>query len=619
MGFERATAHVSADPISFASGRPARVDGYLPIRDYAVIGDGHTAALVGIDGSVDWLCLPSFDGPFVFGALVDADRGGQFALAPVAPYEVSRRYLPDTNVLETVFQTTDGSVRLTDALVLQRDDRPVRELVRRVEAVNGEVPMAWRVAPRFDHTRRPALIDHRPQGIVAARDGAAIVLQTWDAGLPQVSEDAICARFTLAAGDVALLVASAISIADGSLPSATRAELEDRLEETIHQWQDWTRTSPYKGPWRDAVARSGLVLRLLVHAPTGAIVAAPTTGLPERLGGSRNWDYRFSWLRDSSFAIDALMRLGDAEAAGRYLNWVMAASAEHHPRLHPFYRLDGTANIGQESLDVAGYRGSRPVLRGNGAVDQRQLGNYGDLFQAATLYSDRGNTFDEHTQMRLAGIANYVCEAWVERDSGIWELGARRHYTASKMQCWIALDRAMKLAGTGRLPTGHSDRWREAASRIHAFIEERCWSANLGAYARSADSEELDAGVLVGVFMDYEPSDRQRLHQTVDRLHERLGAGPLLYRYSGMSDTEGTFLACAFWMVHALVRLERLDEAQGMMDELVGLANDVGLYSEEMAADGREMLGNFPQALTHLALINAAVTYAEARRHAVRA
>ena len=292
----------------------------------------------------------------------------------------------------------------------------------------------------------------------------------------------------------------------------------------------------------------------------------------------------------------------------------MAASAEQHPRLHPFYRLDGSSGIAQKQLELAGYRGSRPVLQGNGAVNQRQLGNYGDLFQAATLYADRGFDFDEKTGARLAGIADYVCEAWVERDSGIWELGTRRHYTASKMQCWIALARALKLAGEGKVPGGHEDRWRETAACIRDFVEERCWSDELGAYARSADGDELDAGVLVGVFMDYETSDRQRFHQTVDRLRERLGVGPLLFRYTGMSDTEGTFLACAFWIVHALIRLERLDEAQTLMDELVGLANDVGLYSEEMAADDREMLGNFPQALTHLALINAAVTYVEARR-----
>lgn len=502
---------------------------------------------------------------------------------------------------------------MTDALALQRDDRPVRELVRRIEGVDGQVTMAWRVAPRFEHTHRPARIDRHGDGFVARRDGDAVVLQTWEAGEPRIADGAIDAEFTLSAGSLALLVVSAIAISEGPLPCATRADVDARFDETIRQWQAWSDSSPYDGPWQDAVSRSGLVLKMLVHAPTGAIVAAPTTGLPETLGGSRNWDYRFCWLRDSSFAVDALMRLGDEEAAGRFFAWVMSASAAHHPRLHPFYRLDGSADIGQQPLDVAGYRGSRPVLHGNGAVNQRQLGNYGDLFQAATLYADRGFDFDDNTRARLAGIADYVCEAWVERDSGIWELGTRRHYTASKMQCWIALDRALKLSGEGKIPGGHAERWREAAGRIRDFVEERCWSEELGAYARSADGNELDAGVLVGVVMDYGTSDRQRFHRTVDRLREHLGTGPLLYRYTGTADTEGTFLACAFWMVHALIRLERLDEAATLLDELVGLGNDVGLYSEEMAADGREMLGNFPQALTHLALINAAVTYTEAR------
>jgi GH15 family glucan-1,4-alpha-glucosidase len=253
------------------------------------------------------------------------------------------------------------------------------------------------------------------------------------------------------------------------------------------------------------------------------------------------------------------------------------------------------------------------VRRGNGAVDQLQLGNYGDILQSATLYADRGHGFERTTAERLAELADEVCELWTERDSGIWELGTHRHYTASKMQCWIALDRARKLAAESKIPAQHVGRWQEAATRIQRFVEERCWSDSLGAYARSADGDELDAGVLAGIFMDYEPSDRQRFDATVDRLRERLGAGPLIYRYTGMETEEGTFLACAFWLVHALVRLKRLEEARELMDELVPLANDVGLYAEEMDASSRAMLGNFPQGLTHLALVNAAITFAEAR------
>ncbi|PZS06800.1 MAG: glycoside hydrolase family 15 protein [Solirubrobacterales bacterium] len=594
--------------------RPQRTDGYLPIRDYAAIGDRHTVALVGLDGSVDWLCLPGFDGPFVLGALVDSDRGGRFALAPTDDYEVSRRYVPETNVLETTFHTASGCARVTDALTIPLDGRPVRELARRIEGLHGQVRLAWRVAPRFAHTHRPALIESHPDGVVAARDGDAVVVQAWAAGEPWIDGDAVCGRVTIESGTPALLALSAISIADGPLPFPARGEIEARLDATIVWWRERWRAATYDGPWREAVLRSGLVLEMLVDADTHAIAAAATTGLPETIGGSRNWDYRFCWLRDSSFAVDALMQLGDDQEAGRFLAWAMEASREHHPRLHPFYRLDGSPAISQQSLDLAGYRGSRPVLEGNGAVDQRQLGNYGDLLQSATLYADRGHGFDDDVAQRLAGIADYVCEAWTERDSGIWELGTRLHYTASKMQCWIALDRAMKLAAAGKIPGENSPRWRESARRIHDFVEERCWSKTLGAYARSADSDELDAGVLVGIFMDYEPSDRQRLHATVDRLREQLGAGPLLYRYTGMPNTEGTFLACAFWTAHALARLQRVPEASTLMDELVGLANDVGLYSEEMGADGHEMLGNFPQALTHLALINAAAAIDHARR-----
>ncbi len=593
--------------------RPERVDGYLPIRDYAAIGDQHTAALVGLDGSVDWLCLPGFDGPFVLGALVDSDRGGRFALAPVEPFEAVRHYVRETNVLETTFRVAGGSVRVTDALTLQPDGRPVRELARRVEGLSGEVTLAWRVAPRFGHTHRPARVDRDGNRFVARRDGDAVVVEAWDAGEPLSDDGAIGGRFTIAGGHRALLTLSAIALADGSLPRADRDEVEARLDSTVRWWQEWAAAHPYDGPWREAVVRSGLVLKMLVDDPTGAIVAAPTTGLPEAIGGSRNWDYRFCWLRDSSFAIDALMRLGDDEDAERFIGWLMDASGDGHARLHPFYRLGASASIGQRQLDLAGYRGSRPVLEGNGAVDQRQLGNYGDLFQAVTLYADRGHKFGERTAERLAGLADHVCEAWVERDSGIWELGTRLHYTASKVQCWIALDRALKLAGQGKIPGAHTDRWRETAGRIRGFIEERCWSEELGAYARSADSDELDAGVLVGVFMGYEPGEAGRLEATVDRLRERLGTGPLMYRYTGMADTEGTFLACAFWTVHALARLDRLEEAEALMDELVALANDVGLFSEEMDAESHAMLGNFPQALSHLALINAAVTYDEAR------
>jgi GH15 family glucan-1,4-alpha-glucosidase len=601
-------------PVDPAYRRPCREDGYLPIGDYAAIGDQRTAALVGLDGSIDWLCLPSFESPFVLGALVAADRGGRFTLEPSGSYEAARRYLPETNVLETTFRTAEGTVRVTDAMTISDgvDDHP-RELVRRIEGLEGEVPMHWRLAPRFSCTERPAHIDRSGYRFVARRDGEAVVLQAWDAGAAGVEDGAIAADFRCRAGETSLLALSAAPMAAGLPGPVGRDELEGRLESTIAWWRGWVRSCPYRGPWADAVTRSGLVLKMLVDAASGAVVAAPTTGLPEAVGGSRNWDYRYSWLRDSSFAIDALMRLGDDEAAGRFLTWLTESTRRDGSRPHPFYRLSGTPDIGEEELPVAGYRRSRPVRRGNGAVGQLQLGNYGDVLQSATLYADRGHDFDPATAERLAELADQVCELWTERDSGIWELGTHLHYTASKMQCWIALDRAQKLAAEGKIPADHVERWEETAARIQHFVEERCWSGRLGAYARSADGDELDAGILAAIFMDYEASDPARFHATVDRLRERLGDGPLLYRYTGMAAEEGTFLACAFWLVHALVRLDRLDEAETLMGELVPLANDVGLYAEEMDASSRAMLGNFPQGLTHLALVNAAVTFAEAR------
>ena len=591
----------------------ARQDGYLPIGGYAAIGDGRTAALVGCDGTIDWLCLPGFDGPFVLGALVDADRGGRFTLAPTGDYAVKRRYVPDTNVLESTFSTASGSVRVTDALTLSADDRPVRELARRVEGVDGDVDLAWSVAPRFDDTQRPARIDRTDYGAFVARgDDETVVVQAWGAGEALVADGEIRGHVVVSAGDSALLVLAASSPHAGSLPFTTRDAVALRLTHTMNWWRSWCGGLSYEGPWREQVLRSALVLKLLVDGATGAMVAAPTMALPERVGGPRNWDYRYCWLRDSSFAVDALLHLGDTDEAKRFFAWLMDASREDHPRLHPFYRLDGTSEIGQRHVDVRGYRDSRPVIDGNRAVDQRQLGNYGDLLQAAALYVDGGHDLDREIGERLAELADHVCEVWSERDSGVWELETERHYTSSKMLCWVALCRAQKLAACGAIPSSGITRWRDVARDIRRFVEDRCWSDERASYVRSAGSEDLDAAVLLGVFFDYAASNAGRFHSTVDALRAELGRGPLLYRYSEMIGAEGTFLACSYWLAHALARLGRVGEAAQIMDEMAPLANDVGLYAEELDPISGSMLGNFPQGLTHLALINAAVAIAEA-------
>jgi GH15 family glucan-1,4-alpha-glucosidase len=364
------------------------------------------------------------------------------------------------------------------------------------------------------------------------------------------------------------------------------------------------------------VLRSALALKLLVFAPSGAIAAAATTSLPESIGGERNWDYRFSWVRDSAFTLDAFLALGCPAEATAFFWWLMHASQLTHPRLHVLYRLNGGASAPETELDLSGYRGSRPVRAGNAAAEQRQLDVYGELFQTCWLYTRAGGKLDADIGRRLAEIADLVCQLWREPDSGIWEVRSEpAHFTQSKIACWTALRRADQLAGEGQIPARGADRWRVEMSAIRKFIEERCWSDGKQSYVRFAGSEEPDAALLLAVLMGYQDSN-DRLARTVERVRRELGSGPLLYRYAGedgLSGDEGFFLTCSFWLVDALARIGRPEEAAETMEELLALANDVGLYAEEVEPRTGAFLGNFPQGLVHLALINAAASVAGAR------
>ena len=396
----------------------------------------------------------------------------------------------------------------------------------------------------------------------------------------------------------------------------TRTEVELRAEEAHQAWHRWSACSDYQGRWKEAVERSGLALKLLFFAPTGAVAAAPTTSLPEEIGGDRNWDYRLSWVRDSAFTIDALLRVGCAEEAEAFFWWLMQASQLTHPRLQVLYRLDGGAEAPEGTLDLGGYRDSRPVRVGNAAVDQLQLEIYGGVFEAASLYAEAGRHMDRDVAKRLAAMADLVCEIWGLPDSGIWEVRSEpMHFTQSKMMCWVALDRAVKLAERGHIPDAHADRWRREAAAIREFIDARCWSDRLGSYVRAAGMEELDASILTGALFGYDDVREGRLSTTIDAIRRDLGRGPFLYRYmgeDGVSGREGAFLTCSFWLAEALVHAGRLTEAAELMDHLVGLANDVGLYPEEIDPEDGAFLGNFPQALTHLSLIGAAVAFEQA-------
>jgi GH15 family glucan-1,4-alpha-glucosidase len=595
---------------------PERTDGYLPIRDYAAIGDGRTAALVGRDGAIDWLCLPDLDSPSVFAALLDERRGGRFVVAPARPFEATRRYLPNTNVLETTFRTHEGTVRLTDAMTLPTGGlSPYRELARQVDGVSGYVPIRWQVEPRFDYGRPPAFTMR--SGVPIAAHGAdALAALTWDAGEAEVGASGASGLFTTAPGSSSLLVLSAAHQEPLVFPA--RAEVEARLLGTAERWRDWANGRQYEGPWREAVVRSALALKLLVFAPSGAIAAAATTSLPEKIGGGRNWDYRLSWPRDAAFTLQALLSLGCGQEATAFFSWLLHASQLTHPRMQVLYRLDGREQAEETELPLAGYRDSRPVRVGNEAAKQLQLDVYGEVIAAASLLADFAGGLDRDHGRRVAEIADLVCDLWQEPDAGIWEVRSEAaHFTQSKMMCAVALDRAAGLAEAGHLPAAQLESWRTESRRVREFVETHCYSDTKASYTRAVDDDALDASLLLAVLAEYEPANSLRLRGTVDAVRRELATGSLVRRYvgdDGLAGEDGAFVACSFWLTEALARQGRVGEAAELMDEVVALANDVGLYAEEIDPDNGDFLGNFPQGLSHLALINAAVAIAEASR-----
>jgi GH15 family glucan-1,4-alpha-glucosidase len=590
-----------------------RAGGYAAIRDYAAIGDGRTVAMVAGDGAIDWLCLPDLDSPSVFAALIDAERGGSFQLRPREPYRIERRYRPATNVLETTFHTRSGVVRVVDAMTLTASGlTPLRELARRVEGLAGQVSLTWHIEPRFRFAQAKTRIERR-LGIPVATSGAsALAVQHWGADESTADQDAIGGNLDLCAGQSALI---ALSFGDREpLVFSSRDQVETRIDATARAWADWSAGRHYDGPWRDAVTRSALTLKLLVQAPSGGVAAAATTSLPEDVGGERNWDYRFCWVRDSAFTMDAFLGLGCGEDARAYFWWLMQASQLTHPRLRVLYRLDGGTHVPERALPLQGYRGSHPVRIGNAAAAQLQLDTYGELLRTAWLYAIGGHSIDSDIARRLAEVADLVCRIWRQPDAGIWEVRSRpEHFTQSKMMCWVALDRARVLAERGLIPAGHVQRWLREAQSIQDFVETRCFSPEKRSYVRHADSTELDASLLLGVIACYGDRGAARWAGTIEAVRRELGNGPFVRRYSGddgLDGSEGAFLACSFWLVEALARCGQLDGAMDLMDRLMGLANDVGLYAEEIEPTTGAFLGNLPQGLTHLALINAALAIA---------
>jgi GH15 family glucan-1,4-alpha-glucosidase len=589
------------------AGGTGRVDGVAPIAAYALIGDGGSVALVASDCDVDWLAAPTIADVPSLSALLDPAAGGRFSVRPDGPWTSSRRYLPDTNVLETTFTMATGTFVVLDAMTVPEDaPAACAELARRIVCTSGSVSLRWAVSVAFGLPATPASSELRRGTPVFVDGSRELGVFAWGAGEMVVSAHAVTGAARLRDGERALL---AIVQASGSaLPLPTRAEIERRLDHSIDWWRAWVARGRFPPRGRDAVVRSALALRLLLEPSTGALAAAPTTSLPERIGGTKNWDYRFAWVRDTAFALDALSRLGYSELVHLSFTWLVRAGRSESPRIPVLYRLDAMIPEDHETeLDLPGYGGSRPVRVGNAAAGQLQLGVYGDFMETAHLYVRHGNTLDAGTREQLSAIADHVVGIWRDRDSGIWELrGDPEHYTMSKIGCWAALDRAVRLARLDELQVDRVPAWLRAMAEIEEFVETRCWSDSQQAYTLHAGDERLDAALLRAVPWGYFDGRTERLTGTVDAILRGLADGHLVYRYTGMQVEEGAFLACSFWLVGALLAIGRRPDAEKQFAAAVACGNSLGLLSEQIAPDG-VLLGNFPQALSHLALIDAAL------------
>jgi GH15 family glucan-1,4-alpha-glucosidase len=520
-------------------------------------------------------------------------------------------------VLETTFRCGAGEVRLTDALTVGTNGPlPWSEVARRVEAVEGDVPMHWAVRPGHRlGTRRPWA--QCRGGVPVIRSGDVhLAVVTDGVGGPEILGGQVAGSFVATPGATGLLAVVATSDEPLQVPEA--AAVQGRLDRTVEHWRRWCTDVRYDGPHADAVRRSALTLKALTIAPQAGIASAMTTSLPERIGGKRNFDYRFGWVRDASFALDAMSRLGLSEEVHAALSWLLRAVGSTAPRVRTMYTLEGSpasAEMGEVET-VPGYRGSRPVHVGNSAAAQLQLGAFGDLLDAVWRYTRNGGWLEEEGARTVADIADRACDLWRRKDAGIWELGDQEHYTISKIGCWVALDRAVRLSEAGQVVTPHPDRWRAEREAVRRWTDEHCWSPTKRSYTFHAGTDELDAAVLLAARTRYLSPDDDRLHSTIDAIRAELGAGgPLLYRYSGMAEQEGAFLACTFWLVEALAHAGRTAEAADVLDEALGYAGTSGLFSEEVDPQSGELLGNLPQGLTHLSVIGAITGLHRNREH----
>jgi GH15 family glucan-1,4-alpha-glucosidase len=622
----RVTDHPERTP-TLASA--ASVSAYPPIDDYALIGDCRSAALVSRDGSIDWLCWPRFDSPSVFAALLDQTTGGNFQIRPVGEFRSERRYLPGTNVLETLFQTASGSLTLRDVMSVASEPEKQaaltaeHEILRAVEGLEGDVDLEVTYAPRPDYARQDVHLQRRGNlGIWCGAGPGALVLRS---EVPlRISADgkSACGMIRIAAGERRFLSLIYSHSGPAVLPMLG-AEAQHRLDQSIQWWQGWSGGCTYQGPEREAVIRSALVLKLMTYAPSGAVVAAPTTSLPEWPGGERNWDYRYCWLRDASFTLRALFDLGFRDEAHAYYGWLLYVTRLTWPELQVLYNVFGQTRLPERELsNLEGYGGARPVRIGNDARNQLQLDVYGEVLDAVARIAHEGR-FDRDSVHFLNGLGRTVCDRWREPDEGIWEpRGGRFHHTHSKVMCWVALDRLIWLHEYHGLAIDE-DRFRIERDAIRAEIESRGYNERIGSYTQVFGGDAVDASLLTLPLYGYVPASDPRMRSTLAAIQKRLGRNGLIYRYpfdidDGLPRGEGAFGICGFWAVQCLAEAGALKEAASAFRQVVSYGNDLGLFAEEYEPDTGTALGNFPQAFTHIGLINAALALSGSRTDATK-
>ena len=592
-----------------------------PIEHYGVIGNMRTTALVSIAGSIDFFCFPSFDSPSVFASLLDEEKGGCFRVdAELESPRYKQLYLPDTNILLTRLLCSKGVAQLTDFMPVALGDPPspyAHQLLRMVRVIRGEICFKLRCAPRFDYGRAQHTVSAEGNGVSFYPEGTACAPMSLHGSIPlHIDGPDAVANFTLSAGESACFAFGNIPAAQHAAYNLLDAEsIARQFDETVQFWREWVEQSKYSGRWREIVNRSALALKLLTSHEHGSVAAAATFGLPEQLGGSRNWDYRYSWLRDASFSMYAFMRLGFTKEATAFTRWLrdrviegLQTKSSDGP-LKVVYRIDGSSELPESTLDhLAGYADSRPVRIGNGAGSQLQLDVYGEIMDAIYLSNKYTDAISNDGWHRVRETVNWLGANWNRPDEGIWEVrGGRQHFLHSRVMCWVAMDRAIRLAQKRSLVAPLAE-WLAIRDAIHDDVFANFWSEKQKSFVQSKGSETIDASALMMPLVRFISPTDPRWLSTMSAIEKELAEDALVYRYSiddGLEGRDGSFIACSFWRIECLARQGELDRARLLFEEMLGYANHLGLYAEEIGASG-ELLGNFPQALSHLALISAA-------------